>query len=167
MSYPYNFMENPMSITLAIDEQDKLLDGDFCQEMIKQMRALDTYDTYAQWSAARILDPYIMTKERKMEIPVIGDPDDITLSRIKAYYNTLASLIEKQTGIMAVPMINLTHEGFGRAAVSAGKLIVIDKTLRDVHRFGFKSLEAMQEEADKIVGKAVELINKYEEVARL
>ena len=42
---------------------------------------------------------------------------------------------------MAVPMINLSHEGFGRAIITVGKLIVMDKILRDVHRFGFESLE--------------------------
>lgn len=153
--------------TIAIDENDNLLETPFAEEMVKQMRALDTYDMYEKWSVAKILDPFIMTKERKQEIPVIGDPDDITMSRVKAYYNTLASLIEKDSGIMAVPIINLTHEGFGRAVISAGKLIVVDKTLRDVHRFGFKSFEKMHEETMQIVSKAVALINQYPEVAKL
>ena len=108
-----------------------------------------------------------MTKERRQEIPVIGDPDEVVMARVKAYYNALSSLIEKQSGLMAVPMINLTHEGFGRALIIVGKLVVVDKTLRDVHRFGFKSSEKLQSEVETIVGKAVALIEQYREVAKL
>lgn len=151
----------------AISADDPLLDSDFANEMVRQMRAIDTYGTYDTWPTARILEPFILTKEKKRDIPVVGDPDEITLSRVKAYYNALSALVEKERGLMAVPMINLTHEGFGRAVVTAGKLVVIDKSLRDVHRFGFPSLEKMKEESDKLLSKAVDMIDKYKEVAEL
>jgi len=151
----------------AIVADDPLLDSDFAKEMVRQMRAIDTYGTYDNWPASRILEPFVLTKEKKKEIPVIGDPDEITLSRVKAYYNALSALVEQQCGLMAVPMINLTHEGFGRAVITAGKLVIVDKSLRDVHRFGFVSLEKMKEEADKLLAKAFELIEKYKEVAEL
>lgn len=151
---------------LVVEERDPYLDSAFADEMLKQLRALDTYDTYEGWSKAKILDPLVLTKERKREIPVIGDPDEITLARVKAYYNAIAFSIEKQCGIMAVPMINITHEGFGRAIVMVGKLIVVDKTLRDIHRFGFPSLEKMCEQSDKVIQNALALIEKFSEAAR-
>ncbi len=149
----------------AIEENDPFMSSDFVAEMLKQLRALDTYDTYEDWSEERIIDPLILTKERKREIPIVGDPDETTVSRIKSYYNAIASLIEKKCGLMAVPFVNLTHEGFGRALVTVGKLIVIDKTLRDVHRWGFPSLEALCEQSEKQIDKALELIKLYKEVA--
>jgi probable nitrogen fixation protein len=152
---------------LALAEDDTELTADFPREMLRQLKAVDTYGTYDGWSDAKILDPLILTKERKREIPIVGDPDETTMARVKAYYNAIASLIEKQTGLMAVPVINLTHEGFGRAFVIVGKLIVVDKTLRDVHRFGFPTLAKMNEEAAKQIDKAAELINSYREVAEL
>jgi probable nitrogen fixation protein len=152
---------------LSIAEGEPLLDTPFAKEMIKQMRALDSYGMYESWSSARILAPLVLTKERKQEIPVIGDPDEVTMSRVKAYYNALATLIEAQCGLMAIPMINLTHEGFGRAVITVGKLVVLDKTLRDVHRFGFKTLEAMIEEAQKMIDAATDRAKKYPEVAEL
>lgn len=155
-----------MSEALAAAAEQSAPQGiDFKGEMVRQIRALDTYGTYDNATEEVILDPLVMTKERKREIPIVGDPDEITMSRVKAYYNALAVQVEKQCGLMAVPIVNLTHEGFGRALVTVGKLIVIDKSLRDVHRFGFKSLDAMQEEAGKLVGKAMDLITKYREVA--
>jgi len=150
---------------LAIADNDPNMTADVVTEMLKQLRALDTYDSYDGWSDEKIIDPLIMTKERKREIPIIGDPDEITLARIKAYYNSIASLIEKKTGMMAVPVINITHEGFGRAFVLVGKLIVVDKILRDVHRFGFPSLEDMCSKTDAVVDKAAALIEQFKEVA--
>ena len=47
------------------------------------------------------------------------------------------------------------------------KLVVLDRTLRDAHRFGFESLSKMKHEADKYLAVALEIIGKYPEVAGL
>ena len=146
---------------------DPLLSTDFIQEMVKQMRAIDSYGTYDGWPAERVLAPYVLTKEQKRAIPVIGDPDEVLLARIKCFYNAIASLIEKECGQMAVPMINITHEGFGRAVITVGKLVVMDKTLRDVHRYGYESLSKMKDDADKLLSVALEIVGKYPQVAGL
>ncbi len=146
---------------------DPLMSTDFIQEMVKQMRAIDSYGTYDGWPAERVLAPYVLTKEQKRAIPVIGDPDEVLLARIKCFYNAIASLIEKECGQMAVPMINITHEGFGRAVITVGKLVVMDRTLRDVHRYGYESLSKMKDEADKLLSVALGLVGKYPEVAGL
>lgn len=146
---------------------DPLMSTDFIQEMVKQMRAIDSYGTYDGWPAERVLAPYVLTKEQKREIPIIGDPDEILLARIKCFYNAIASLVEKECGQMAVPMINITHEGFGRVVITVGKLVVVDKTLRDVHRYGYESLSKMKDEADKLLSVALEIVGKHPEVAGL
>jgi probable nitrogen fixation protein len=150
---------------MLISEDDPVLETDFAKEMVRQMRAIDTYGTYDDWSTAKILEPFVLTKEKKREIPVIGDPDEITLSRVKAFYNAISALIEKECGLMAVPMLNLTHEGFGRSLITVGKLVVMDRTLRDVHRFGFPSLSKMKDEADKLLSVALEIIGRHPKVA--
>jgi hypothetical protein len=67
-------------MTTAAAELDKttdpILETDFVKEMVKQMRAIDSYGTYDGWPVERILAPYIKTKDQRREIPVIGDPDD-------------------------------------------------------------------------------------------
>ena len=149
----------------VINEEDPVLGTDFAKEMVRQMRAIDTYGTYDSWPLSKILDPFVLTKERKQEIPVVGDPDEVTMSRVKAFYNAISAMIEKECGLMAVPMLNLTHEGFGRAIITVGKLVVMDKTLRDVHRFGFPSLSKMKDEADKLLSVALEIVGQYPKVA--
>jgi probable nitrogen fixation protein len=152
---------------LNIVTDDPVLGTDFATEMVRQLRAIDAYGTYDNWPAARILDPMVLTKEQKRAIPVVGDPDEIVMSRVRAFYNAIAALIEKECGLMAVPSINLTHEGFGRALITVGKLVVMDKTLRDVHRFGFPTLSKMKDEADKVLSVALEIIGEYPKVAGL
>ena len=151
----------------AVLEKDPILDTDFIKEMARQMRALDTYGSYQGWTVEKILDPFVLIKERKAEIPLIGDPDDVSISRVKAFYNAIAVLIEKECKLLAVPLVHLTHEGFGRALITVGKLVAVDKTLRDVHRFGFGSLSKMKDEGDKILGVALERIGQHPAVAGL
>lgn len=151
----------------AIAADDPALSSDFAREMVRQMRAVDTYGTYDEWPVEKILEPFVLTKEKKREIPIVGDPDEIVMARVKAFYNAIAATIESKTGLMAVPMVHLSHEGFGRVLITVGKLVVMDKTLRDVHRFGFPELAKMQADADKLVEKAVALMEAHAEVAGL
>lgn len=151
--------------TAVLDESAPQLSHPFVRHMVTQLRAMDSYGTYDTWSDCRVLDPVILTKERRREIPVVGDPDDTTISRVKAFYNAVSCTIEIESGLMAVPIVNLSHEGFGRAIVTVGRLIVVDKILRDVHRFGFDSLEKMIEEVEKVTSKALNLINEHRAAA--
>lgn len=152
---------------LVVDVNDPVLGSDFMIEMVRQMRAIDSYGSYENMGDAEVLDPFVLTKERKREIPVVGDPDEIVVARMKAWYNAIAILIEKECGQMAVPLLHLSHEGFGRALITVGKLVVHDRSLRDVHRFGFDSLSKMKTEADKILSVAIELIGEHDKVAGL
>jgi probable nitrogen fixation protein len=153
--------------SLNITPDDPVLGTDFAIEMVRQMRALDAFGFSDGWPPARLLAPFVMTKEQKRQIPIVGDPDEVVMSRVKAFYNAIASMIERECGLMAVPTINLTHEGFGRALITVGKLVVMDKTLRDVHRFSFPTLSKMKDEADKILSVALEIVGEYPKAAGL
>ena len=146
---------------------DDVMASDFIREMCKQVRAIDTYGEYDGWSAERLLGHFVLSREERKEIPVIGDPDEVTIARVKAYYNAIAGLIEQRSGTMAGTLMNISHEGFGRALITVGKLIVVDRRLRDVHRFGFESLPKMRDDAERMVSAAVELIARHRDVAEL
>ncbi len=144
---------------------DPIYATDYVKEILRQTRALDSYGMWEGKPVEKILAPYVLTKEQRRAIPVIGDPDDVLISRVKAFHNAIAVLIEKECGLMAVPFVQLTHEGFGRALIVVGKLVVMDRTLRDVHRFGFDSLSKMKSESDKYLSVALEIIGKHPDVA--
>ncbi|GHU09505.1 hypothetical protein AGMMS50225_10450 [Betaproteobacteria bacterium] len=148
-------------------ETDPIFNTDFIQAMTRQVRALDTYGAQNGWTPEQILEPFVLTKEKRAAIPLIGDPDDLIIERVKCFYNAISVLIEKECNLLAVPLVHLSHEGFGRALITVGKLVVVDKTLRDVHRFGFPSLSKMKDEADKFLSVALERIGAHPEVAGL
>ncbi len=162
-------IETPEAPTAApaIDPNDPVLGTEFATEMIRQIRAIDPYGTYDDLSAAEVLEPYVLTKEKKRELPIVGDPDEIVIARIQAFYNAIAVLIEKECSLRAVPLLHLTHEGFGRVLITVGKLVVLDRSLRDVHRFGFPSLSKMKDEGDKLLSVALELVGEHSRVAGL
>ena len=61
-------------------------------------------------------------------------------------------------------MMKMHHEGFGRMVLIAGQLVVVNKQLRDVHRFGFESFDILADEGDKLVNAGVEMVRKYPDV---
>ena len=138
----------------------------FLNELSKQYRAQDTYGTWDGKSNETLLDPYIIDKEKRKEIPIMGDPDPETLWRLELFYNAVGLSVERQTGIMVSPIMKMSHEGFGRMVLTAGRLVVINKYLRDVHRFGFNDMGKLAEEGGKLVDAAIEMINQFPEVAK-
>ncbi|HET7833854.1 MAG TPA: NifX-associated nitrogen fixation protein [Gallionella sp.] len=138
----------------------------FLGELAKQFRAQDTYGTWDGKNNEQLLADYIIDREKRKEIPIMGDPDPETLWRLELFYNAVGLSVERQTGIMVSPMMKMSHEGFGRMVLTAGRLVVINKYLRDVHRFGFNDISKLAEEGGKLVDSAVEMINKFPEVAK-
>ena len=141
------------------------MDSLFIKELIKQWRAQDAHGAWEGKSDEQLLAPYIITKEQRREMPIIGDPDPDTLWRLELFYNAVGLAIERQTGIMVSPMMKMHHEGFGRMVLTASRLVVVNKHLRDVHRFGFESMEKLAQEGEKLVAAGVEMIGKFPEVA--
>ena len=86
--------------------------------------------------------------------------------RLELFFNAICLAIEKATGVMISPMLKMHHEGFGRMVLIGGRLIVVNKQLRDVHRFGFDNFGKLAEEGDKYVKSGIEMIEKFPDVAK-
>jgi len=155
-----------MPETLTVTDPTAAMQSPFLKELVKQWRAQDTHGAWEGKTDLDLLDPYILTKEKRSEIPLLGDPDPETLWRLELFYNAIGLAVERVTGVMVGPMMKMHHEGFGRMVLIAGRLIVVNKNLRDVHRFGFPSLEALVAEGEKQVAAAVEMIGKFPDVAK-
>jgi probable nitrogen fixation protein len=138
----------------------------FVQQLIKQMRAQDIHGTWERKSDLELLKPFIHTAEERRALPILGDPDPETLWHLEIFYNAIAVAIERETGQMVSPMMKMSHEGFGRMVLIAGRLVVVNKQLRDVHRFGFPSLAKLAEAGGKFLDEAVTMIRTYPEVAQ-
>ena len=113
-----------------------------------------------------LLEPYIIDKEARRALPIIGDPDPETIWRMELFFNAVCLSIEKATKVMISPMLKMSHEGFGRMVLIGGRLIVVNKQLRDVHRYGFDNLGKLAEEGEKFVKSGIEMIEKFPDVAK-
>lgn len=155
-----------MSETTLTPAPETALETVFLKELVKQWRAQDTHGAWEGKSDLDLLEPYVIDKEKRKTLPLMGDPDPETLWRMELFYNAVGLCVERETGIMTSPLMKLHHEGFGRLVLTSGRLIVINKHLRDVHRFGFPTVEAIAAEGTKLVAMAVEMIAKFPEAAR-
>ncbi len=157
-----------MSETAAVESpsDELLLQDPFIRELIKQIRAQDTHGTWEGKTDATLLEPYILSAERRRELPLMGDPDPDTLWRLDLFHNAVGLCIERATRCMVSPMTRMSHEGFGRTVLTTGRLIVVNRYLRDVHRFGFPSLAKLAGAGNKLVKEGVDMIEAYPQVAR-
>jgi probable nitrogen fixation protein len=138
----------------------------FLQCLVGRIRAEDSYGAWDRKTDTALLKDYIVTKAERRQIPIIGDPDPDTMGRVETFYQAIGLTVERVAGVIATPMMKMSHEGFGRIVLIAGKLVVYSRTLRDIHRFGFEDLSALAAEGMKAVGQAVAMIDTHPELAR-
>jgi probable nitrogen fixation protein len=156
-----------MTTTLDLTADDAAaLQTPFLKSLVGLIRATDSYGTWDKKSDASLLADFIVTKEQRKLIPIIADPDPDIVGRVEQFYAAVGLAFEGETGLMASPMMKLTHEGFGRLIMTTGRLVLLSKTLRDIHRFGYESLAKLAEAGAKAVADAVSVAADYPDVAR-
>ena len=154
-----------MTEAAAVLEPNPAAEAPFVKELIKIWRAQDSHGAWEGKSDLSLLEPYILDKDARRALPIIGDPDPETIWRMELFFNAVALSIERATGVMISPMLKMSHEGFGRMVLIGGRLIVVNKQLRDVHRFGFDSLKVLADEGEKNVDKSLANIEEFPQVA--
>ena len=137
----------------------------FRDSLVKLMRAHDTYGVWAGKSDDQILAAYVLSKEQRRAMPAMGDPDPKVLWRIDVFYTAVGYALTRVTGLDATPVIKISAEGFGRVLITAGRLVVLSRVLRDVHRFGFESTAALTSAGDAMVADAIEVVARFPAVA--
>ncbi|MGX7877068.1 NifX-associated nitrogen fixation protein [Mesorhizobium sp. ORM6] len=154
------------SVSPAVAEDEVALASPFLKCLVRLIRAQDSYGAWEGKADAELLADFIVSKEQRRTIPIIGDPDPDVLWRLDKFYTAVALAIEERSSLMASPMIEMSHEGFGRVLFTAGRLVVLSKILRDVHRFGFETFCKLAAAGTKLVDDAMAAIDAYPEVAR-
>lgn len=134
----------------------------FISTLIGQVRALDQFGTWANRSDEEILsEKYVKTKEDLKNIPVIADIDEMQIQDIRLIYQAIALAFEKKTGIMCSVVMEMSHEGFGRAVVIAEKIVIVNKFFKDAHRFSFRTYEDLISEGEKMLQNALKIYDEY------
>ncbi|MCX8076599.1 MAG: NifX-associated nitrogen fixation protein [Aquificaceae bacterium] len=138
------------------------------KEVVSQVRAYDTYGTWDKKSDEDILQDFLK-RETKKSLSFMGhcEVDPKTTLKIYAYFKAIGAVVEKLSGYITSVVINLDHEGNGSVLIYTGRLILVNKTIRDASKFGFKSFEDMKSQGEKLVEKSIKLLEEHPEVARL
>ncbi len=154
-----------MTDIAVADESAVFAESEFLKELVKVWRAQDSHGHWDGKADAVLLADYIVDKAARKSMPIIADPDPDTLWRLELFFNAVALSIERVAKVMITPMMKMSHEGFGRIVLIGGRLIVVNKQLRDVHRFGFETFAKLAAEGDKYVQQGVEMIEKFPDAA--
>lgn len=141
-----------------MNELEKL----FIETLISQIRALDQFGTWAKKSDEEILcDKYVKTKEQLKEIPIIADIDEMQITDIRLIFQSIALAFELKRGVMCSVVMEMSHEGFGRAVVIADKIVVTNKFFKDAHRYSFRTYDELIKEGGKMLKNALEIYENY------
>ncbi|CAO5233865.1 NifX-associated nitrogen fixation protein [Frankia sp. AgKG'84/4] len=138
----------------------------FLRDLVDQVRASDAYGQLDRFSDDHLLAPFVLTREDRRNIAANCDLEPATEARLRSFYQAIAAATERATGAFTTTILDLSHEGFGRVIIFAGRLVVVSEALRDVQRFGFDSLDKLSARGESLVTGATKVIEQYGEVAR-
>lgn len=133
----------------------------FLPHLAELIRAGDCCGLWDGKTDARLLGGYVVTREQRKAIPIIGAPDARVLRRLDTFYKAVSTAIGRRTDVIATPLMELSDEGFGRVVLIAGRLVAVSRTLRDVHRFGFDNLQALDDAGAALVDEGVRMIQSH------
>ena len=152
---------SPATLTQGEDP----MQSPFLKALIGRIRAEDSFGAWENKPDEWLLRDYLVSREEKRAMPIISDPDPDVISRVEHFYQAVGLAVEQDCGLMASPMMKMSHEGFGRVILTTGRLVIFSKTLRDVHRFGFETLQSLAQEGMKAVQMSLDVIGEYPDVA--
>jgi probable nitrogen fixation protein len=138
----------------------------FIETLVGQVRAMDQFGVWSQKSNEELLkEKYVKSKEDLKNIPVIADIDEMQVKDIRLIFQALALAFEQKTGIMCSVVMEMSHEGFGRAVVIADKIVIANKFFKDAHRYSFRSYDELVASGDKMIEDAMAIYGQYKQVA--
>lgn len=158
---------NPaLGITLSSEGRDLELLQEFRRSLC---HIADAYDYFGRDSmlgeAAKIEKLILFTKEEKLALGQDCTPSPKLHRQVEIVFQALALTLEAMTGCLMQSMVDMNHEGFGRAIVSSGRLILASTTLRAGLRFPFTSQAKLERFALDSLKEALLWHSRHHDVA--
>ncbi|WP_223070349.1 DUF269 domain-containing protein [Paenibacillus caui] len=129
---------------------------------------LDAYDYFGKGSALsgdeKIARLALFTKEEKQALGMDCTPSPKLRQQVENVFQALALTLEAETNCLVQSMVDMNSEGFGRAIVSSGRLILISTTLRAGLRFPFTSQAKLEKFALSSLREALGFAKCHDEV---
>ena len=138
----------------------------FLRDLVYQIRASDSYGRLDQVSDENLLRQYLVTPQAPGEIPLMCVVDPAAVERLRVFFRAVATGTERATALVTDYTLDLDAEGFGRAVVFIGRLVLLCEVLRDVNGFGFRTTPELVAYGNALVSTAASVAAQYKEVAR-
>ncbi|ADR18592.1 DUF269 domain-containing protein [Calditerrivibrio nitroreducens] len=131
------------------------------ESILNKIKAMDTFGTYKRLSDGEILMRYFRKKSVSIE-ESLGDISEEGIFKIRLFYESVAYFLEKNIGIEINICADISREGFGKIVIYSGDKIINIFHLRNLHRFGFNSIDEIDSYGDEILFKLKDI---YPEIA--
>lgn len=152
--------------TEYIGERDRRLLSAFNRSLCQM---IDAYDYFGKGSGlseedkiARLL---LFTPEEKQALSQDCTPNSKLRLQVEHVFQAMAVTLEVETERLMQSMVEMNGEGFGRAIVSSGRLILSSVTLRAGLRFPFTSAAKLEKFALNQMREALDWLGRHQEVA--
>ena len=152
----------------------------FLRDLVALIRAGDPYGRLDDVEPERLLRLFLtVPTDRPTGRPttadaVLAEPDDgagactvdaLSIERLRAFHQAVAAGVERAGHVMTAVAVDVNGEGFGRVLVVAGRLLLLAESQRDAGNLGFPSLVALAAAGERLVARAVAVLDRYPEVA--
>lgn len=139
----------------------------FCKDLVEQIRAEDSYGRLDALSEVQLLGPFLIAAQSDgdLALPCVADP--AAVSRLGVFFRAVSAGVERGTGLSTNCALDIDGEGFGRAVVFVGRLVVLCEALRNTNAFGFSTVGRLADYGAALVQAAVVAAETYPEVAHV
>lgn len=121
------------------------------------------------------------TKEEKLKRNFLLDPESESVKGTSApcgidagpvrrqaeiFFKAVAMSVDMRSGIPVCSIVEMDDEGFGRAVVYSGRLVLAAQAWRQ-GQFGFTKMEDVCREGERLIAAGLEWLEKYPDMARM
>jgi len=133
---------------------------EFYDTLAAKLRSHDTYGVWKKLDDDTVISRhFVLSREDRKKIDVYGKMPEDTKAKMRLFYEAAAQNVEMKSGKMAICVLDINTEGFGRALIVFEDTILVHKVHRNAHKFGFDSIEKIVEEGEKLTEICLEKLS--------
>lgn len=134
----------------------------FRSSLVQIIDAYDMYGTYRNLTCdQKLARSFLLTPEDKKQMDSCGQISERLRTQINLFFQSIALNIERVTNKMVSCIVEMNAEGFGRAIIYTGNLILVNKAIRGTQQFAFTTIEKASKQGEKISEIAVKTLERY------
>ncbi|WP_438446517.1 DUF269 domain-containing protein [Gorillibacterium sp. sgz5001074] len=131
---------------------------------------LDAHDRYGllgrKTKEEKLKKHFLLDKESVRGGSTLCGTDSASIRRqAEVFFKAVAMAIDMRTGVPTCSIVEMDAEGFGRAVVYSGRLVLAAQAWRQ-GQFGFSAMEDVEREASRLITGSIEWLERYPDMAR-